>query len=194
MQILSFLSFFLQILSCCSLVCCLYLWLLWWWGVWGEEAFLQMESNRMYSCVCCFLTSALCFWDSCFCNCVSPMLAALWFPCHSLPSCGYQSLVLFAITATVGGPAVSTQPPLSAVSLSIVSVAHRGSKLLNGKAQKQAVASCLLQSLTMLLRPTTVRPPAPGPSAPDITRGRCHSSGSQTTEADGPPPHVPSEG
>lgn len=122
------------------------------------------------------------------------MLVALWFPCHSLPSRGYQSLVLFAIMATVGGPAVSTQPPLSAVSLSIVSVAHRGPKLLNGKAQKQAGASCLLQSLTMLLRPTAVRPPAPAPSAPDITRGRCHSSGSQTTEADGPPPHVPSEG
>lgn len=70
----------------------------------------------------------------------------------------------------------------------------RGPKLLNGKAQKQAGASCLLQSLTMLLRPTTVRPPAPAPSAPDITRGRCLRFGSQTTEADGPPPHVPSEG
>lgn len=122
------------------------------------------------------------------------MLVALWFPCHSLPSCGYQSLVLFAIMATVGGPAVSTQPPLSAVSLSIVSVAHRGPKLLNGKAQKQAVAGCLLQSLTMLLRPTTVRPPAPRRLLLTSTRGRCHSSGSQTTEADGPPPDVPSEG
>lgn len=104
-----------------------------------------------------------------------PQFTIPWLPVISLV-CNY---------GYSGRPCCEYTAPLSAVSLSIVSVAHRGPKLLNGKAQKQAGASCLLQSLTMLLRPTAVRPPAPALGLlPDITR-RCHSSGSQTTEADG---------
>lgn len=77
-------------------------------GLWGH----LYQWSQTECVLLCVDVSIRCYvFEIQFCNCVWCMLIAVRFLCHSLPSCGCQALVLFAIMATVGGPAMNTQSP-----------------------------------------------------------------------------------